>query len=85
MEPLNLFVPLLVTALIVPPDAPAFETSYGVISTAISSTKSTSIGFFIVAKPLSFRPNASLKLIPSIVKSFKRPFLPITETSVCLE
>ena len=54
------------------------------MSTVISSTKSTLIGFFIVANPLSFNPKASLKLTPSIVKSFRREFLPITETSVDL-
>ena len=74
----------MVTAVIVPPVALPFETSYGVMSTVISSTKSILIGFFIVAKPLSFKPNASLKLTPSMVKSLSLEFLPNTEISVLL-
>ena len=38
----------------------------------------------MVAKPLSFRPKASLKLTPSIVKSLSLEFLPKTDISVLL-
>ena len=71
-------------AIIEPPVAPPTDTSYGVISTEISSIKSILIGFFIVANPLSFRPNGSLKLIPSIEKSLNLALFPITEISASL-
>ena len=41
-------------------------------------------GFFIVPNPLSFNPNGSLKLIPSIVKSLNLVFAPITLISASL-
>ena len=41
-------------------------------------------GFLIVPKPLSFRPNGSLKLTPSIVKSLNLVLAPMTLISASL-
>ena len=70
-------VPDLVATEIEPAVVLPLETSYGFISIAICSTKSILIGFLIVPNPLSFNPNGSLKLIPSIVKSLNLGLAPI--------
>ena len=82
---MNSLVPDLVTTAIDPPVLLPRDTSNGVTSTEIWSTKSKLIGFLIEPKPFALRPNGSLKLTPSIEKSLYLLLAPITDISAFLD